>query len=105
MAMANPWARPASIHEGNGWIPPGDAEASPFVTDLLRGRNAMSRALRGKVPNADGLTWIDVAIEWINAGCPVPADVPVVRPLTLLTPPERVASHPTGKIHGSGSVH
>jgi len=90
---------------GNGWVTPGDAEASPFVTDLLRGHNAMSRALRGKATDAGDISWADVAVEWITAGCPLPQEQPAVRPLTLLTPPERVAAHPTGQLHGSGSVH
>jgi hypothetical protein len=29
----------------------------------------------------------------------------VERPITLLSPPERVDEHPTREIHGSGSVH
>lgn len=32
-------------------------------------------------------------------------ELAAVRPLTLLTPADRVAAHPTGKIHGTGSVH
>jgi hypothetical protein len=90
---------------GNGWITPGNASTSRFVTDLLRGHNAMSRALRGRVPGGDGRTWAEVATAWIDAGCPLLPDPPAVRPLTLLTPPERVATHPTGQIHGTGSVH
>lgn len=93
----------ALANKENGWVTPGDAGASPFVTDLLRGRNAMGRALKGTAP--DGGTWADIAIEWIDAGCPLPSGAAPVRPLTLLSPPERVAAHPTGKIHGTGSVH
>jgi hypothetical protein len=93
----------ALANRDNGWITPGDAEASPFVTDLLRGHNAMGRALSVKSP--DGSTWADIAVAWINDGCPLPEVAPAVRPLTLLSPPERVAAHPTGQIHGSGSVH
>jgi len=88
----------------NGWVTPGSAASSRFVTELLAESNGMSRALRGAAPG--GGTWVDVVTEWIDAGCPLPpddADAP--RPLTLLSPPERVATHPTGKIHGSGSVH
>jgi hypothetical protein len=49
---------------------------------------------------------VDVATEWIKQDCPIPAVEPDgVRPLSLLTPPERVAAHPTGKIHGAGSAH
>jgi len=72
-----------------------------LLTEMLTGRNAMARALSGAAPG--GGTWAAVATEWINGGCPVPGDD--ARPLTLLTPPERVAAHPTGQIHGSGSVH
>ena len=63
----------------------------------------MGRALGGTAP--DGSSWADTAVEWINAGCPLPEAHPPVRPLTLLTPTARVAAHPTGHIHGSGSVH
>lgn len=88
----------------NGWVTPGSAATSRFVTELLKERNGMSRALKGKAPG--GGTWIDVVTEWIDAGCPVPDDdAPSTRPITLLSPPERVAAHPTGQIHGSGSVH
>ena len=42
--------------------------------------------------------------EWIDAGCPVPPEESA-RPITLLSPPGRADAHPTGVIHGSGSVH
>ncbi len=88
----------------NGWVTPGSAATSRFVTELLAESNGMSRALRGPAPG--GGTWVDVATEWIDAGCPLPGDAADrPRPLTLLSPPERVAAHPTGKVHGSGSVH
>jgi len=94
----------------NGWVVPGDPAASRIVTDLLRGDNAMARALGRPAPGAGGATWVDLAADWIAAGCPLPAEpagAPAAdpRPLSLLSPPERVAAHPTGKIHGSGSVH
>jgi len=88
----------------SGWIVPGDAQASRLVTEILNDRNAMARALSAEAPGLDGRTWATVVTEWIDEGCPLPAVEPV-RPLTLLTPPERVAAHPTGHIHGSGSVH
>ncbi|MBA3524810.1 MAG: hypothetical protein H0T85_09720 [Geodermatophilaceae bacterium] len=45
-------------------------------------------------------------IGWIAAGCPLPGDaLSAVRPLTLLSPVERVDAHPTGQIHGTGSMH
>ena len=88
----------------NDWIRPGAPDESPFVTDLLRGANAMAAALAAAAPDAGGSTWVDVAVEWIAQGCPIPDDE-AVRPLSLLSPPERLAAHPTGNIHGSGSVH
>jgi len=88
---------------GNGWVTPGSAEDSRLVTEILRGRNAMARALSVPMPGAGG-TRADVITTWIDAGCPMPA-APPARPITLLSPPERVDAHPTGVIHGSGSVH
>jgi hypothetical protein len=94
----------ALADKDNGWVTPGSASTSRFVTELLAEPNGMSRALRGTAPG--GGTWIDVVTAWIDAGCPVPDDAPpATRPLTLLSPAERVAAHPTGQIHGSGSVH
>jgi Iron-containing redox enzyme len=77
----------------NGWVTPGDAANSRLVTQVLRGRNAMARALAADV---------DTITNWIDAGCPIP---PPPRPLTLLSPPDRIDTHPTGAIHGTGSVH
>jgi Iron-containing redox enzyme len=93
----------ALAREGNGWVVPGDAQRSQLVTDLLAGKNAMSRALGGPLPGAGGLTGEAIVIDWINDGCPLPAAD--ARPLSLLSPLGRVAAHPTGKIHGTGSVH
>jgi hypothetical protein len=87
----------------NGWVVPGDAESSKLITAIVRGNNAMARALQDKT--ADGATGADVLAEWINARCPLPNTQPDVRPITLLSPPDRVAGHPTGEILGSGSVH
>jgi hypothetical protein len=95
----------ALTHEDNGWIVRGDAQRSRLVTDLLHGRNAMSRALGVVAPGGDGVTWAAIAIGWIDNSCPLPAQASEARPLTLLSPPGRVAAHPTKKIHGSGSVH
>lgn len=88
----------------NGWLVPGDPERSRFVTELVRGEHAMARALAE--PAGDGGRRADVAIAWISAGCPLPGDeLAAVRPLTLLSPAERARAHPTGAIHGTGSVH
>lgn len=82
----------ALARQENGWVTPGSSATSRLVTDLLAGANAMSRALGGDAA---------VVTAWIDAGCPVPQ----VRPLTLLSPPDRVDGHPTGAVHGTGSVH
>jgi hypothetical protein len=87
----------------SGWVTPGDAEASRFVSVLLRRQNGMTRALNGRAP--DGSTWAETLVEWIKEGCPLPAEAAPARPLTLLTPAARVEAHPTGMIHGAGSVH
>lgn len=93
----------ALADQENAWVTAGDAMASRLVTDLLDAPNAMARALGATAAGA-GLTWRDVVVEWIDAGCPQP-DEADARPLSLISPAERVAAHPTGKIHGSGSVH
>jgi len=96
----------ALAHEDNGWIVRGDAQRSNFVKDLLHGKNAMARALGAPAPGTDGVTWVTIAIDWIDNGCPLPArDDGDARPLTLLSPADRVAAHPTKKIRGTGSVH
>ena len=88
----------------NGWVTPADPAASRLITELVRGDNAMARAFAG--PAGNGRTWADVATAWIAAGCPLPGDELVaVRPLTLLSPADRLDAHPTGAIHGTGSVH
>ncbi len=98
----------------NGWVVPGDSAASKLVSDLLNGKNRMSKSFNGPALNGPALngpggdgpgkTWRDVAVAWIDGGCPMPGD-DQARPLSLLSPPERVTAHPTGKVHGSGSVH
>jgi hypothetical protein len=58
---------------GNGWVTPGDASSSRFVTELATGDHPMARVLSGVAPGTAHRTWRTIAIEWINAGCPVPA--------------------------------
>ncbi len=86
----------------NGWVVPGDAAASRLM-DLAGGSTTMAHALQE--PTADGSSGADVIAAWINAGCPVPESPPKIRPVTLLSPTERVAGHPTGVVLGAGSVH
>jgi hypothetical protein len=96
----------ALAHGDRGWILPGDAQHSRLVTDLLQGKNAMARALSVVAPGMDGVTWESIAIDWIKNGCPLPGPgASNARPLTLLSPPDRVADHPVRKVHGTGSAH
>ncbi|MDB5295488.1 MAG: Lysine-epsilon oxidase [Phycisphaerales bacterium] len=60
---------------GNGWIVPGNAAASKWVVQLLTGGNRMAAAFAETVPSSDR-TWRQVAVEWINAGCPMPGEAP-----------------------------
>lgn len=87
----------------NAWVVPGDACASRLVPLLTRSNSAMARALAAPTP--DGSSGVSVITEWIDARCPLPDSLPAVRPITLLSPADRVAAHPTGQIHRAGSVH
>lgn len=105
---------------GNGWIAPGDPTKSKFVSQLLRGQNAMADAFGQTVPGSTQ-TWRDVAIEWIRQGCPLPTSKgPALAFASLMAfaPKSRKAfrlgayatasqraRHPRGTIHGMGAVH
>ncbi|MDH6242644.1 iron-containing redox enzyme family protein [Mycobacterium sp. OTB74] len=88
------------------WVIAGDAEHSRLITEIVRGNNAMAQLLADAAPGVPGAASGATKItDWINAGCPAPDAEPAARPITLLTPADRVAAHPHGRIHGSGSVH
>jgi L-Lysine epsilon oxidase N-terminal/L-lysine epsilon oxidase C-terminal domain/Iron-containing redox enzyme len=106
----------------NGWIVPGDAGKSRFVTDLLAGDNAMANALSGIAPGTAHKTWRSIAIDWINKGCPIPPPVVAaqvaapfisrepaagapIRRLYLNSSPEEVLAHPHGRVRGNAAVH
>ncbi|HEV7657746.1 MAG TPA: iron-containing redox enzyme family protein [Mycobacteriales bacterium] len=85
----------------SGRIVPGEPEKSPFF-ELLGPEGPMYRVF-----SAEEITvWQD----WTRsltavAAESIPNAAAVERPITLLSPPERVDEHPTREIHGSGSVH
>src|SRR5206468_2930785 len=58
VALSNP---------ANDWVTPGSAEDSRLVTSILRGRNAMARALGETLPGTTG-TGAEVVTRWIDAG-------------------------------------
>jgi hypothetical protein len=48
--------------------------------------------------------WAVVITTGIDVGCSMPDGAPL-RPITVLTASDRVELHPTGAVHGNGSVH
>jgi hypothetical protein len=108
----------------NGWIVKGSSANSRFVTELLGTDNPMSRAFEGSAGPAGGnKTWKQIAVDWIDKGCLLPAAAPaaplhvalaktpahvgrtVRRRLTLTSPVSEVRAHPRGRILGMGVVH
>ena len=68
----------------NGWIVPGNAYASPLLTKMLAGNNAMAAAFREYVPDKVDIpkvllqpgqtgpyTYKQILAFWVNDGCPV----------------------------------
>ena len=47
--------------------------------------------------------WAVVVTAWIDAGCSM-SDNARLWPIPLFFPPDRVELHPTGAVHGSGSL-
>ncbi|WP_054813751.1 LodA/GoxA family CTQ-dependent oxidase [Nocardia arizonensis] len=60
----------------NGWITPGEPAASRFVTELASGDHPMARALGDVAPGTAHRTWRGIVVDWIAAGCPLPAPAP-----------------------------
>jgi hypothetical protein len=106
----------------NGWIVKGSSVNSKFVTELLGTDNPMSRALDGSAgPSVGNKTWKQIAADWIDKGCLLPAAAPqthvafartpahvgrsVRRRLTLTSPESEVRAHPRGRVLGMGVVH
>jgi hypothetical protein len=90
----------------NGWVIPGEPNSSPFVTDRLSPAKPMGKAFAGIVAGLDGRTGKEVAIDWIEAGCPVPP--PVDGPLEnlwLASSADVWSTHTTGQVLGMGAVH
>jgi hypothetical protein len=100
----------------SGRIVPGDPENSPFFA-LVDRDGPMYRVFsdqdiavwrdwtRSLAAPADASRPGVSTAEPVATMPPVQEGALVERPITLLSPPERVAEHSTGEIHGSGSVH
>jgi L-Lysine epsilon oxidase N-terminal/L-lysine epsilon oxidase C-terminal domain/Iron-containing redox enzyme len=66
----------ALSNQDNGWITPGDPRSSRFITELASGDHPMARVLGEVAPGTAHKTWRTIAIDWIAAGCPIPATAP-----------------------------
>ena len=61
----------------NGWIVKGNSAGSRFVTELLMTNNPMSSAFDASGgASAGNKTWKQIAMDWIDKGCPIPAAAP-----------------------------
>jgi hypothetical protein len=107
--------------EKNGWIVKGKPGDSKFITQLLGGQSAMAEAFNRVVPDTGGKSGKDIATDWIQQGCPLPAEraamamaagvgaVPTramrAPRLTLGSPSSEQRAHPRGTVQGMGAVH
>lgn len=103
----------------NGYFIPNDSAHSPFVVKVLNSNNAMTKAFDSVAPNTGGKTWREIAVGWIDAGCPlphktmrsrqgrslVPGQVIAAPRLTLTSSQSEIDSHPRGRVQGMGVVH
>ena len=63
----------ALSNEENGWIVKGNPAASPLVTSLVTGDGDMAQAFRAVAADTGGLTYENIIVTWISAGCPIGA--------------------------------
>jgi len=89
----------------NGWVTPGEPDASPFVTERLVTSQPMGKAFGDPVPHLGGRTGKEVAIAWIEAGCPVPPPTRSRENLWLTTSQSAWEAHPTHQLLGMAAVH
>lgn len=90
----------------NGVITPGQPDASPFLTQLLSEQTTMGQAFNQPAPGQGGLTFRQVALGWIKAGCPVPAaDFGPPRRVGLFTGHHAAGPAFAPRVHGMGNVH
>jgi hypothetical protein len=60
----------------NGWIVPGNVAESRFVRELINEPRRMARFLIEDIPELGNKPARQVIIEWIEQGCPIPAEAP-----------------------------
>jgi hypothetical protein len=123
----------ALANEDNGFVVKGNSGASRFVTQLLSGDHPMANALGAPQPSLGAKTGREVAIAWIDAGCPIPpadhdrAHAPAhaaerngrvrqlresahaagrrLRRVMLDSPASEFFNQPTERMIGNGAVH
>lgn len=98
----------------NKLIVPGNSTKSTFIFKLLGGKNDMADAFAAVAPNTGGKTWKQVAADWVDAGCPLPAARLRKRALggaldtsrlALTATHSAVDGHQRGRVQGMGVVH
>jgi hypothetical protein len=83
----------------NGWIIPGNASDSRLVQELLSGGGRMARFLQNTIPELGNKSARTVILDWINAGCPLPAP-PAPAPVAAALPRIRALAFPRS-LHGA----
>jgi hypothetical protein len=92
--LGNPALLMASLADArNGWIIPGNAGESRLVQELLSGGGRMARILQNSVPELGNKSARTVILDWINAGCPLPAPPAEAAPVEAVVPVVRAAPH------------
>jgi hypothetical protein len=90
----------------NGWIVPGQPQASKLVTQLIQPNNAMGYAFEQTVAAADNATCYQLTVAWIAARCPLPPEPPKqVKALRLNSAISKFRADPKGRIFGNGTAH
>lgn len=95
---AGPEALMAAISDAeNGWISPGNASGSRFITDLLPSEFGMLNAIkRTIVDGSDGFT---ILTQWIDAGCPIPGGRPAAPAAAALRAVAGMGAAPPGRVY------
>src|ERR1700681_629433 len=87
----------------NDVITPGTPEQSRFFAELIAPTGPMGSVFNLPAPAPNAGTCRDVVYTWIKNGCPVTEAVHVSLRLNALQ--AKRAVHPTGVIHGMGTIH
>ncbi|MHB8575568.1 MAG: hypothetical protein ACYDCQ_09570, partial [Dehalococcoidia bacterium] len=88
----------------SGLIESGDAERSALVDVLTAHSPGMVPLLGAELPHHGGRTGMQVVRRWIEAGCPLPPDVPRLR-LSLSSHAALNGGLPLEYLHGMGTIH